>query len=94
MVVTGDLLRQQAIKYDVTHWIIHSCSLCGVPVGYFFESDKSGVWFDGSCNCSSVFGPQVRSWDEIAGHFNLQRHPDVIKKYQEFWHLNDNNEGQ
>lgn len=67
----------------IKEWQFRECSICNVPIGFVFENDQ--VYFDGGCDCSSVFGLQPRTMEDVAELYNMQSHPNVIRQFNEFW---------
>lgn len=83
---TAEDFENAAIKHEHLTWFISKCSICNVPIGYIiYPYDAQPVRFDGSCDCSSLWGEQPSSYDKIADHYNLQTSPDVIQEYNKFW---------
>jgi len=60
--------------------------VCDCPLSYIFNGDS--VFYNSGCGCCSADDHQSRSWKDVADHYNMQTHPDVIKKYDEFWRFN------
>ena len=79
----GEDFQCAARERDITWWSIRGCSFCGVPIGYVFE--RGAVAFSSGCGCNSLDGLEERSWDDVAAHYNMQTHPDVIAQYNSFW---------
>ena len=63
---------------------MHTCSMCRYPCAFLFSGDT--VRYDAGCDCVK-YGPAItsRTWDSVAGHYNLQSHPEVIKEMNTFW---------
>lgn len=80
---SGDDFKKQAVKLNITKWPMHDCSICGYPCGYLFRGDE--VFYDSGCDCVNYTNIQPRNWEDVAEHYNMQSHPDVIKKMDEFW---------
>lgn len=78
---------EAARSHGITWWPIRDCSLCGVPIGYRFAGEL--VAFSSSCDCNSLAGLESRTWDDVAGHYNMQTSPEVIERYDRFWHFSD-----
>lgn len=83
---TAEDFKQQAKEKSINSWHIRDCSMCDYPLLYVFSPDKEEVAFDSGCDCNRG-GPnyQMRTWDSIAEHYNMQTHPDVIKEMNIFW---------
>jgi len=81
----GEEFKAKAKEKGITKWIIHNCSMCDYPCGYHISEDAQQVAYDSGCNCGRYSDWQQRNWDDLAGHYNIQDHPDCIKKYDEFW---------
>lgn len=84
MARTAKEFEAAAARRGIAWWSIRSCSICEIPIGYHFLPSGQVVW-DGRCECSSAFGPELRTWEDVAGHYNLQGHPDVIAEYDQYW---------
>lgn len=80
---TAQEFQDAAEARGITRWTLHRCSFCDGPVSYYFR--PHGVGFDAGCDCSSGSGWTDRSWQDVADHYNLQNHPDVIAEYDDFW---------
>lgn len=81
---TAEEFKNSAKLHDIKKWDSHPCSLCGYVVGYIFPDGK--VYYDNGCNCMRhAPPPTARTWEDVAEHYNMQTHPDVIKKMDEFW---------
>jgi hypothetical protein len=78
---------EQAVKnHGITFWYRTDCTLCGYACGFHF---KNGLpFYDNGCHCSGNQGVmRPRTWDDVAESYNIQTHPDVIKRHNEFWHF-------
>jgi hypothetical protein len=76
--------EKQAIDKGITKWLIHDCSMCGYPCGYYFEQNGE-VYYDNGCDCTRRYVYRKVSWEDVANHYNIQDHPDCIKRYDNFW---------
>lgn len=77
--------EKAASDRKITKWLTGSCSLCGYRTGYYFNHDLGLVVFDHGCYCVSPNHISQKDWSNVAQQYNIQQHPDVIKKYDEFW---------
>jgi hypothetical protein len=82
---TGEDFKQSASENNISEWTVHDCSICGYPCGYQFSGDD--VYYDSGCWCVSYSDKRKKSWDDVASFYNMQSHPDIIKKFDEFWHF-------
>ncbi len=80
--VTVEETREALHEHHITRWPIRPCSMCGVPITYYFEDDK--IQLDTNCACVTYTTPrQDKTVEEfIAGTFNLQE-PEVREKMWE-----------
>lgn len=79
---TGIEFKKQAELKGITEWPSHPCSICGVWVGFEFYYGRP--YFRSSCGCAWS-ELQKRTWDDVAGAYNIQEDPDVIAEMDEFW---------
>lgn len=79
----AEAFRKAQKEKNISRWAIHDCSICGYQCGYVFRGDD--VFYDSGCNCTNFDGFQLRSFADVASHYNMQRNPDYIKKMDEFW---------
>lgn len=83
---TADEFKRAYEEHGMVHWPIHECTFCHYPVGYTFTPD--GVFFDTGCWCvRQMDQPRRESWGAVARQYNMQDHPDVIARYDVFWHF-------
>ena len=68
--VTGEMVKQAMIEKNITAVDHHDCGGCGVMVRYYREGEQ--LYFDPSCGCSSLGGPEPRDWDNAANWINMQ----------------------
>lgn len=55
-------------------------------VQIMIQSNDGEVYFDGGCYCAcGDLRPQT--WEDVAEIYNLQKNPDVISEFDEFWHF-------
>lgn len=80
---TAEEFQQAAKEKNITSWPIHDCSICGYHCGYKIIEDS--VAYDSGCDCVSYIDIQPRSWEDIAHQYNMQDHPGVIDKMDQFW---------
>lgn len=80
---TAEEFKAQAKVKNITQWPGHNCPKCGYTVGYYFQGEN--VFFDNGCDCFSGQNLKPRTWEEVANRYNMQTHPDVIKKMDEHW---------
>lgn len=83
---TAQEFRNNAIKYRIDKWMFRECNMCGHPIGFLFFRGNSEVYFDGGCDCACG-GCYPRTWEDVAELYNLQTNPDVIRRFDEFWHF-------
>lgn len=77
--------QQAAHDRVITRWAIHRCSICNYPCAYEFYANGS-VGYDSACDCvRAPLFDQSRSWADVADHYNMQTHPNVIAEYDAFW---------
>ncbi len=81
---TPEEFKEQARLLNITFWENHKCSICNTPVGYEFKNGESS--YNSNCSCVNYTSPNhSHGWQEVANSYNLQSHPDVIKKMDKFW---------
>jgi hypothetical protein len=67
--VTAQQVRAMVQKSGRTWWSIHSCSVCGEPVGYIFSGDT--VSYQNACGCR--WEPNsLLNWQDVADIVNVQ----------------------
>lgn len=81
---TGEDFKSQAKLKNITEWHIRNCSICNYPLGYYFHEDGR-VFYDNGCDCGFGKSMNIRSWDNVAEHYNMQDYPSVIEKMNNFW---------
>lgn len=75
---TPDEFQEAAKTNGVTRWDIHSCGFCGYQCGYVIQDGMVG--YDSGCDCGCRSGIELRSWEEIADHYNRnqpERNPRI-----------------
>lgn len=73
-----------ARERGIVEWRLRGCSICDYQVGYVFRDGD--VYWDAGCYCSRIMPPlEPRTSQDVADHYNMQTHPDVIRGYDEFW---------
>jgi len=80
---TAEQFQEQVKKKDIKKWNIHDCSICGYQCGYVFENGEA--LYDSGCYCVSYKNVEPRTWEDVAGQYNMQKNAEVIKKMDEFW---------
>lgn len=80
---TAQDFKEQAEKNKITWWNIHDCSMCGYPCGYLIHNGE--VSYDNGCNCTGSENINPRTWEDIAGQYNMQSSPNIIQEYDKFW---------
>ena len=83
---TPEEFKEQAEKLNITFWPGHNCSLCGYQVGFYFADGN--VSYDNGCDCTSGQNLNPRTWEDVAKRYNMQSHPEVISRMDEFWGFN------
>jgi hypothetical protein len=72
-------------KLNITHWVIHHCSMCSYPCGFVIVGNR--VTYDSGCYCTQG-GERLSSFEEIAKTYNLNAgakdRKEREKKYPEF----------
>jgi hypothetical protein len=81
----SEQFKQAAIKNGITKWESHGCSICGYIVGHIFSPDYEQVAFDHGCDCTGRYSHSMRTWQDVADSYNMQKNEEVIKKMDEFW---------
>lgn len=77
-----------ARERSITFWLMHECTFCDYPCGYVIQGDQ--VLYDNGCNCLTALRPlNRRSWEDLAGHYNMQTSPEYIAKMDAFWGFDD-----
>ena len=84
---TADDFKQQAKLHNIIRWNVHDCSICGYRCGYIIEGDQ--VYYDSGCDCVTYSDIKQRNFDDIAGLYNMQKNPDIIERFNEFWHFDN-----
>lgn len=84
---TGEDFKKQALKHNISYWIMRNCSICDYPLKYVFENGE--VYFDSSCNCTNFYNLQLRSWENVANYYNMQTDENVIKEMDSFWKFDE-----
>lgn len=83
---TGEDFKKSAIENNIDYWPVHNCSMCGYECGYiFFMFEEAEVAYDHGCDCTRRRDKSKRDWSDVADQYNMQKHPDVIKKMNEYW---------
>lgn len=81
---TPEEFKEAAAKRGLNEWVIRRCSMCNYPLSFVFSGDFVG--FDSGCDCVTYHTPlKPCSWADIAKHYNMQNHEDVIKEMNQFW---------
>jgi hypothetical protein len=89
---TKEHIIDQIIRFDLSGWNVHDCSICGYKCGYRFKITKQNkvlISYDNGCNC--MYGArQSRSSSigELIEHINMQDNENVIQEYNKFWNWN------
>ena len=68
--ITVEELKKAVKEKGIKRWIIHECSMCGYPCGYYFAGDK--VKYDAGCNCVDYQDISERTWEEVVNQYNRQ----------------------
>lgn len=76
--------KTQAKIHNITYWHLRNCSMCDYELGYYFRDDER-VEYDNGCGCTGGSSFSQRTWQDIADHYNMQTHPEYIKKMNAFW---------
>lgn len=79
---TPEEFKKQAELKGITFWKSHNCSICGVGVGTEIENGEAS--YRSACDCAWSEN-HSHGWDKVAERYNMQSHPDVIKRMNEFW---------
>lgn len=74
--------KTAAREKDITKWVVNDCSICGYQCAYLIRGDE--VYYDAGCGCV-YYPPHLRSWQDIADSYNMQKSPEYIKEMDEFW---------
>ena len=61
-------IKSAIIKNNIHYWYPFECSICGCSYGFYFENGN--VIFNGACDCGSIFGERLASYQEIADIYN------------------------
>lgn len=80
--------RSMAEAKGITRWIVHQCSLCDYACAFVFSQAPGmpEVYYDSGCDCVVDYLPlQLRSWQDVAEHYNGQTDPRVIMEMDLFW---------
>lgn len=73
-----------ALARGIERWPIRNCSLCHYELAYLIRNGQ--VFYDTGCHCTyQAGGPVLRSFTDIAHHYNIQRALQVIERYDKFW---------
>ena len=75
--------KNQVIEKDISFWNVHNCSLCQYECGFHFPNGD--VSYDNGCYCTDGQNLRPSNWEDVAGQYNMQTHPNAIKKMDEFW---------
>lgn len=84
---TGEELKAQSAQLGIVGWPVRNCSICRYELAYLFDGDL--VAFDSGCNCVRYHKIDLRTWAEVANHYNMQTNADVIARYDRFWGFTD-----
>lgn len=68
--VTGEQVRNSILASGITWFPLRTCSVCNCIVGY--EIYLSCPFWRGECECSSIWSPERRTWQDIANLINMQ----------------------
>jgi hypothetical protein len=77
MKVTGEQVREAAIKAGITRVDHHDCGGCGYMCTYRIVGGQ--IYFDPGCDCSR-FGPSPMEpveWESAARWINMQSQPKI-----------------
>jgi hypothetical protein len=77
--------KKQVENLQINSWPIHNCSMCDYECGFLFNYEGYDVVYDSGCDCTRRYVKELRDWEEVAEHYNRQKHSEVIKKMNEFW---------
>jgi len=80
---TAKEFEKKVKEENITEWLGHNCTLCGYQVGYHFI--EGNVYYDNGCDCTNGKNLNPRTWEDVAERYNMQTHPDVIKRMNNFW---------
>lgn len=80
---TAEEFEAKVSEKGITKWFIHNCSMCQYACGYVFMDGK--VYYDNGCYCTNGENLNQRSYEDVAGNYNMQSHPNQIKKMDKFW---------
>lgn len=82
--VTGEQVKEAALKAGITRIDHHDCGGCGYMTAYLIEDGR--LYFDPGCYCSRYGAAmsEPRSWQSAADWINMQSrsgdHGDVAAK--------------
>jgi hypothetical protein len=80
MTVTGEQVREAAMKAGITRIDHHDCGGCGYMCNY--QIVRGQLYFDPGCDCSR-YGPaqiEPREWESAARWINMQSRPEIRAK--------------
>lgn len=86
--INENIIRESVEKNNITYWPFHECSICGEMVGFYFYMGK--VIWDGSCACSSRFGPRETNYSEIVNIYNENKSDDFRNNFLKFFKIREN----
>ncbi len=84
--------QQAALEHQITRWPLHRCSICDYLCSYLMEGPQVG--YDSGCDCTGRYMVELRSFQDLADHYNMQSAPSVIAGYDAFWHFDDGGVGE
>lgn len=80
---TPEEFELQANNKGIIKWQIRECSICNYPLSYYFSNGQ--VTFDSGCDCTRLNNIRQSSWNDVADFFNMQEHPSLVEKMNQFW---------
>lgn len=80
---TAEDFRGAAKEKGIDFGMMRRCGLCGYLCGFYFRGED--VYYDSGCDCTGSNRWQMRTWDHVAEHYNMQKGEKYIKEMNQFW---------
>jgi len=85
---TAENFKKAVEEKGLQTWTLRECGICSAPLKYIFAGGE--VFYDNNCDCVNYYTePQLRSYGDLADHYNRQTNEAYIKELNEFWGFKD-----
>jgi len=82
--LTEEDFKIAVARKEITFWLLHRCSSCNYPCGYYFKEDSS-IKYDAGCDCNGFYNTHPRNWRDVKDDYDIQKHPPTIRGYDIFF---------